>query len=44
MSDTPKSSDGGDKRRDLAGMVGWGVLLAVAAALLLMRFFGGGGC
>ena len=29
-------------KANLAGLLGWGILLAVAAAMLLARFFGGG--
>lgn len=43
VSDEP--SAGGfepGSRRDFAGVIGWGVFLAIAAAILLARLFGGG--
>lgn len=32
-----------DRRRDLAGQIGWGVLFALAAAMLVFRMLNGGG-
>lgn len=38
----PETQRTSPDRRDVAGMVGWGLLIALAVGLLVMRMLGGG--
>jgi hypothetical protein len=41
----PQQQDPFAPKKDLAGKIGWGLLIAVAAVMLVVRLMnGGGGC